>query len=200
MRSQLRTKSALAAWAFAFSFASVSHAALPPPWTATGSMATARYIHTATLLTNGKVLVAGGITTGYATATAELYDPAAGAWTTTGSLVAARYDHYATLLSNGKVLVAGGVGSDGTDLNSAEVYDPATGVWTATSSMASARYQHTATLPPNGMVYGVLSALVALGTMNGEVLSIWMGPKVATARLPAASVALAIAVNTPSAL
>ena len=59
-------------------------------WTATGSLATARYRHTATLLPNGKVLVAGGYnsTCGYL-ASAELYDPATGTWTATGSLATA---------------------------------------------------------------------------------------------------------------
>ena len=61
-------------------------------WTATGSLNTARYCHTATLLPNGKVLVAGGYdgNSGYLTS-AELYDPATGTWTATGSLNTARY-------------------------------------------------------------------------------------------------------------
>ena len=65
--------------------------------------------HTATLLPNGKVLVAGGFDiSGNALASAELYDPASGTWTATGSLATARAYHTATLLPNGKVLVAGG--------------------------------------------------------------------------------------------
>ena len=59
-------------------------------WTATGSLATARYDHTATLLPNGKVLVAGGFDSGSLLASAELYDPASGTWTATGSLGTAR--------------------------------------------------------------------------------------------------------------
>ena len=96
-------------------------------WTPTGSLATARYGHTATLLPNGKVLVAGGYN--YAErqhlhlASAELYDPATGAWTPTGSLATARIYHTATLLPNGQVLVAGGNATG----SSAELYDPATG-------------------------------------------------------------------------
>ena len=79
-------------------------------WTATGSLATARVLHTATLLPNGKVLVAGGDNCGdLALASAELYDPASGTWTATGSLVTARAFHTATLLPNGKVLAAGGL-------------------------------------------------------------------------------------------
>ena len=77
-------------------------------WSATGSLNTARYDHTATLLPNGKVLVAGGLITAAILASAELYDPASGTWSATGSLNTARDDHTATLLPNGKVLVAGG--------------------------------------------------------------------------------------------
>ena len=78
-------------------------------WTLTGSLNTARYLHTATLLPNGMVLVAGGEDSSFnASASAELYDPASGTWTLTGSLNTARSLHTATLLSNGMVLVAGG--------------------------------------------------------------------------------------------
>src|SRR5437763_331719 len=75
----------------------------------TGSLNTGRYWHTATLLPNGNVLVAGGVDSGGALASAELYDPATGAWTATGDLGAERGLHTATLLPNGKVLVAGAI-------------------------------------------------------------------------------------------
>ena len=77
-------------------------------WTATGSLGTARYAHTATLLPSGKVLVAGGYNNSGSLSSAELYDPATGTWTATGSLGTARDSHTATLLPSGKVLVAGG--------------------------------------------------------------------------------------------
>ena len=128
-------------------------------WTDTGSLAAGRQQHTATLLPNGKVLVAGGIGNSGDLASAELYDPASGTWTATGSLATARANHTATLLPDGKVLVAGDyVYSNGA---SAELYDPANGTWTHTSSMGSARSGHTATLLPNGKV------LVAGGVGNG---------------------------------
>ena len=83
---------------------------VPGTWIPTGSLNTVRMTHTATLLPNGKVLVAGGYDGGSAyLASAELYDPAAGTWTPTGSLTGARYYHTATLLPDGKVLVAGGL-------------------------------------------------------------------------------------------
>src|SRR6266481_450576 len=78
-------------------------------WTLTGSLNTARYHHTATLLPNGMVLVAGGVGTNpNISASAELYDPASGTWTATGSLNTARALHTATLLPSGMVLVTGG--------------------------------------------------------------------------------------------
>ena len=128
----------------------------------TASLNTARNFHTATLLPNGKLLVAGGVGTSGVLTSAELYDPASGSWTATGSLNTARYQHTATLLPNGKVLVAGGY--NGSALTSAELYDPASGTWTATGSLNTARVAHTATLLPNGKV------LVA-GGANGSFLT-----------------------------
>jgi hypothetical protein len=123
---------------------------------ATGSMHAARVYHTATLLANGKVLIAGGYDGSTSLAGADLYDPATGLFSATGNLVVARNSHTATLLANGKVLIAGGTGSD--YLVSAELYDPATGSFTATNSMSTPRASHTATLLPTGKV------LIAGGT------------------------------------
>jgi IPT/TIG domain/Galactose oxidase, central domain len=121
-----------------------------PSFSVTGSLATARRQHTATLLPNGKVLIAGGLFGGYLTS-AELYDPASGTFSVTGSLATARSQHTATLLPNGKVLIAGGY--NGSSLTSAELYDPASGTFSATTgSLGTARYSHTATLLRNGKV------------------------------------------------
>jgi WD40 repeat protein len=126
-------------------------------WSATGSLNTARYFHTATLLPNGKVLVAGGRDSTFsASSSAELYDPASGTWSATGSLGTARYEHTARLLPNGKVLVAGGSIAPGdgslSPIASAELYDPASGTWSDTGDLNTARQSHTATLLPNGNV------------------------------------------------
>lgn len=126
-------------------------------WSTTGSLNTARSGHTATLLANGQVLVAGGSNATGALASAELYNPATGKWTATASMATRRYAHSATLLSNGAVLVAGGIvniSNTGivTVSSSAELYNPFTGQWTTTGSMTSPRYSQGATLLQNGQV------------------------------------------------
>jgi N-acetylneuraminic acid mutarotase len=122
-----------------------------PSWSLTGSMSTARYSHTATLLPSGQVLVAGGVDdTPMVVSSAELYDPATRTWMATGNMGVPREAHTATLLASGKVLVAAGYGT--APLSSAELYDPVTGTWTATGSLAQARFGYTATLLPNGQV------------------------------------------------
>ena len=128
----------------------------PGTWTTTGSLNTARAAHTATLLPNGDVLVAGGQdASGNALASAELYNPTTGSWTVTGSMATARKSHTATLLANGEVLVVGGLGNNNPQapcLASGELYDPSTGRWSSTGSMAATRFLHGATLLQNGRV------------------------------------------------
>jgi N-acetylneuraminic acid mutarotase len=124
-------------------------------WSPTGSMPNPHAGHTATLLPDGKVLIAGGyVTTNFdevRTATSEIYDPVTGVWTSTAnSLATARDAHTATLLQNGKVLVAGGFGSN--LLSSAELFDPATRTWSTTGSMRSNHLSHTASMLPDGRV------------------------------------------------
>jgi hypothetical protein len=136
---------------------------------ATGNMHTAREDATATLLQNGKVLIAGGTvevgTSWNPFASAELFDPATGKFTETGSMTAARVNHTATLLADGRVLIAGGYGCSDpkhcsnvaastpvAPLASAELYDPKTGKFTPTGSMTAARALATATRLPDGRV------------------------------------------------
>lgn len=108
---------------------------------------------TATLLQNGKVLVAGGFGTGGSlSAVPQLYDPATNAWTAAGTLATPPIFHTATLLPNGKVLVAGGNVGPGVVTAAAELYDPATNTWSPAASLAIPRSGASATLLPNGKV------------------------------------------------
>lgn len=150
-------------------------------WTATGSIGTARTLHTATLLQNGKVLVSGGLTT-IALASAELYDPASGTWSITGSSGVARFAHAATLLPNGKVLVAGGTDNNSL-FASAELYDPANENWMATHGFNFARDYHTETLLPNGMVLGAGGYGIGGAIASAELYNLVLGTWTATGNL-----------------
>ena len=136
-----------------------------PAWQATGSLITARSLHTTTVLDSGNVLVVGGFDTAVGGVnvlnTTELYTPVSGVWIAAANLVNPRYGHTATLLPNGKVLVAGGASSSVTRLTSAELFDPATGLWATTGSMLSGHNRHTATLLPNGKVLVVGTGSIA---------------------------------------
>jgi hypothetical protein len=122
-------------------------------FTPTGSMNKAHLQHTATLLDNGMVLIAGGQdNTRTQSANAELYNPTTGTFTVTGSMNTAREEHTATLLNNGMVLIAGGMSDGDSPRASAELYNPTTGTFTLTGNMNTGRDLHTATLLNNGMV------------------------------------------------
>jgi hypothetical protein len=133
-------------------------------FTATGAMKEMRFEHTATLLANGKVLLAGGT----ADNVAELFDPATGSFTSTGVLiVGGRWGCTATLVKDGTVLIAGGRDAedvfDAFPLNNAELFNPGTGTFTATGLMTQFRYGHTADLLNNGKV-------VLTGGNNGDAV------------------------------
>lgn len=124
-------------------------------WTPISELATPRFSHRATLLTNGKVLIASGANTGNSlTTSAELYDPTTGQWSATGNLITARTDHTLTPLANGKVLATSG-SSVTVKLKSAELYDPANGTWTPSGELSVGRANHMTVLLPNGKVLTV---------------------------------------------
>ncbi len=158
--------------------------ALPPPEIydpATGTFGPAggttsipRLLHSATLLGDGKVLIAGGITmpmpvdgaspdpnaSGAPTAVAELFDPATGTFSATGSMTMPRLMHTATALPDGRVLFVGGTvdtdmtgeGAPDPTMQTAEIYDPATGTFTATAAPSAPRVGHAAVLMADGRV------------------------------------------------
>ena len=127
---------------------------------AAGEMTTARAVHTAVRLGNGKVLIAGGFTRGQESLdSAELFDPETRTFAPTGRMGTARSAHSATLLKDGRVLIAGGF--NGTYLDSAEIYDAETGEFKPIAKMTLARNGHTATLLADGRV------LLAGGTGTG---------------------------------
>jgi hypothetical protein len=122
-------------------------------WTATGSLQVARQGFTATLLQDGRVLVAGAASSGDP-GSAELYDPIAGTWRATGTLTFPRAFHTATLLPNGKVLVVGGFQRDNF-MASAELFDPVTETWRMTGPPLIVSSYHVAALLPDGKVLAV---------------------------------------------
>jgi uncharacterized delta-60 repeat protein len=159
-------------------------------WTATAIAPFARARHTATLLPNGQVLVAGGTNGNTALGSSSLYDPPTAGWLATTSLNAARERHTATLLPDGRVLVAGGTTTSSV-LASAELYDRSNATWTNTGGLSTSRYDHTATLLPNGQV--LVAGGVRLSGMNvttyvssAELYNPASGIWTATARLTTA--------------
>ena len=156
-------------------------------WSTAASMSTPRFGATATLLGNGKVLVAGGQGANFvAQSSAELYDPATNAWSPAGSMATPRAFQTATLLDNGEVLIAGGEGNigdpphNGPPLASAELYNPATNTWSSAGNMSSARSGHTATRLSNGMVLvaggqgpSINSALVSSAELYDPIQNSW---------------------------
>lgn len=120
-------------------------------WSNTGATNQTHTDSVATLLQNGRVLLAGGRFGATALNGTEVYDPTLGQWAITGGLNTPRVGHTLTVLPGGKVLAVGGY-NGASFLNSAELYDPATGSWTYTASMALGRWQHTATLLADGRV------------------------------------------------
>jgi hypothetical protein len=132
-------------------------------------MAVPRAEATATLLPDGRVLIAGGVDapSEVATQSAELYDPASGRFVPTGDMAVARAYHVAAPLRGARVLIAGGEPDLQHTLNSAEVYDEATGTFTSIGDMTETRRKAAAAVLPDGRVLIVGGS----GTEDGRAKS-----------------------------
>ena len=148
-------------------------------FTATGNMNEGRVAHTATLLKDGRVLIAGGTYEsgggGAATAGAELYDPAKGTFSLTGGMNTDRANHTATLLKSGEVLITGGWNGHAADAADdppwdplfCELFDPSTGAFKSTGSMSTTRNGHTATRLADGRVL-LLGGIPSLQNIHSQ--------------------------------
>src|SRR5438105_3788321 len=137
-------------------------------WAPTGEMAAARAGAAATLLTDGRVLVTGGVNGSGVLATAERYSPDGGTFLATPPMQFARTQHTSTLLRDGRVLIAGGVGADNRAVGLAELYDSASNSWSPVAPMYVARSGHTATTLEDRRVLmaGGEDAGVAIGSLE----------------------------------
>lgn len=153
-------------------------------WSYTGNMNQARRAAVTVLLSDGRVLVAGGAGTENS---AEIYDPSAGTWSSVASMpYPSTGGHSLTLLQNGKVLLAGGHNLDGYP-SAAAIYDPNTDTWTSTPAMSENRGFHTAALLSDGRVI-IVGGSGGSGTLStteiyDPVANTWSaGPSMSTAR------------------
>jgi hypothetical protein len=124
-------------------------------WSFTGEVSLPRSTPTATLLLDGRVLLAGGTdnnTTDQPTNKAEIYDPATEQWGATGDMTFARDFATETRLPNGRVMLIAGYGNDFALLEKGDIYDPATGTWSPTGKMGRARVGHSSTLLSDGKI------------------------------------------------
>ena len=130
-------------------------------FSSTGTLVQARRQHTATLLNDGRVLLAGGYKGAICfTASTELFDPATGVFSPAGSMLSSRVGHTATLLASGEVLVAGGSNGCAPDATDdppwdplfADLYEPSSSSFQSTGDMSTTRIHHVAVRLTTGKV------------------------------------------------
>jgi len=167
-----------------------------------GNMHDPRVDFTATLLSNGKVLIAGGFNDTTSLASAEIFDPADNSFTLLSSVMTSpRSEHTATLLQDGSVLIAGGNSVNNattlTTVGTAEIFHPTTNTFSGTQSgMNTPRADHHADLLPNGKVLitggfgGNGNPLASAELYDPALLTFTVTGSMATARLYHASALL----------
>ena len=121
------------------------------PLSPISAIATERRGHTATRLSDGRVLIAGGENSNGVLNQTEIYDATTDTFSAGSNMNDARVDHTATLLSDGRVLIAGGRSSAGA-LSTTEIFDPTSGTFSSGPNMSVARAGHSATLFADGRI------------------------------------------------
>lgn len=114
-------------------------------------MQVARCLHSAILLADGRVLVAGGDSAANVWSSAEIYNPATKRWSMTGHMNSTRFDTAIVMLSNGKLLAPAGAAVNTIPRDSDDLYDPATGTWTPAPSLNLSRYAHSTVALADGV-------------------------------------------------
>jgi hypothetical protein len=147
-------------------------------WRRTADLASGRMGHSATVLADGRVLVAGGVVGVGPQGSAELWDPSTGCWTSAGSMVVPRTDHRAVALADGRLLVVGGIHTGNINdpsgtwtsipVETAEIWSPATNRWTAAGDHGR-REAPTATLLADGRVLVAGGAVYGAATADAVV-------------------------------
>ena len=127
-----------------------------------------RQLHAASVLSDGRVLVTGGLSNYAYLNSAELYNPSTGICTVTGSMNNPRIYYTASVLFDGRVLVTGG--NNNGALNSVELYNLSTGLWTTTSSMSIARQLHTASVLSDGRVLVIVEITMVLSIVLNYII------------------------------
>jgi hypothetical protein len=149
-------------------------------WHEAKSMSKPRYVHSAVLLADGRVLVAGGwwytSNSDPSHAGAEIYDPTSDTWTATGPLVTPRAQFEMGLLPDGRVLAVGGVDAAYKTLATSEIWDPTSGQWQTSGKLGVAIMWPAAGVLPDGRYFVAGGALDALARHLTAVTEIYTAP------------------------
>ena len=158
-------------------------------WMADADLITPRGGHTSTLLTNGKLLVAGGVSGSTYPLATERYDTSLGTWSAGAPMTTGRAYHTATLLNSGDVVVAGGDSIGAVPTTSAELYSALNNTWTSAGNLVTARADHTATMLSNAKILvtggrGVGGAALSTVEMFNPATSLTAWAPIATLGTP----------------